>query len=66
MSLVYLALKKSGKWTIAKKREATIPPFEGIDGPYDYWVAKFMLEERNKTWGGKPKRKKEARSTWLN
>ena len=66
MSLVYLALRKSGKWTIAKKREATIPPFEALDGPYDYWVAKYRVTELNNRWGGKAKHHgKEAKTTWL-
>jgi len=43
-----------------------MPPFERLDGPYDYWVAKYKLVELNNRWGGKAKHHdKEAKTTWL-
>jgi hypothetical protein len=57
VSLVYLCMRKSGLWTIAPKGQATMPPFDAIDGPYDYRVAKIALEDRNARRGKVPRHK---------
>ena len=68
MSLVYLAKRKSGKWTFVPKGQATMPPFEVIDGPYDFRVAKLAIAERNARWQGSRKRKQKENKfdLWAN
>lgn len=47
---LYLCKRESGRWCTAREEDATIPPFEIVDGPYDSEQARDAVDRRNQRY----------------